>query len=197
MPTVAMAMHAREKLRSLNSDSGTSAVAPTRACQATKSANSTSPAMSSTQKRQSQPKLSPSWMAKMRQNIPTALSRTPSTSKRLLVTSRRGTKIHARMMPMMPTGTLTKKIHSQPAASTSKPPSSGPTMVATPATPPHTPIAAPRCVGEKMRIITDMVCGVSSAPPNPWKTRATMSISMLPARPHHRDDSVNSRSPSR
>ena len=42
-----------------------------------------------------------------------------------------------------------KKIHSQPRPSTSTPPRSGPTSVATPATAPHRPIAAPRAVGRE------------------------------------------------
>ena len=57
----------------------------------------------------------------------------------------------------MPIGTLTKKIHAQPSASTRIPPASGPTKVATPAVAPHTLIAIPRRSGGKIRVIVDSV----------------------------------------
>ena len=44
----------------------------------------------------------------------------------------------------MPIGTLTKKIDSQPLASTSTPPTSGPIATAAPVVAPHSPIAVPR-----------------------------------------------------
>ena len=44
----------------------------------------------------------------------------------------------------MPIGRLTKKIASQPIASTSTPPTSGPTATAAPVVAPHRPIAVPR-----------------------------------------------------
>ena len=71
----------------------------------------------------------------------------------------------------MPTGTFTKKIHSQPKASTSSPPARGPTSMATPDVAPHSPIAAPRRMGGKVRVMIAMVCGAMSAAPNPC-TRA-------------------------
>ncbi len=97
----------------------------------------------------------------------------------------------------MPIGTLTKKIHSQPRWSTSTPPASGPTRVATPAVAPHTLIATPRRWAGKIRVIVDSVCGVSSAAPSPCTARATISISMDPDSPHHSEDTVNSASPVR
>ena len=66
-----------------------------------------------------------------------------------------------------------KKIHSQPRPSTSTPPRIGPTSVATPAVAPQMPIAAPRRSGGKIRVMTAMVCGVISAAPRPWTTRAS------------------------
>ncbi len=98
---------------------------------------------------------------------------------------------------MSPIGTLTKKIHCQPSPSTSTPPASGPTRVATPAVAPHTLIATPRRSAGKIRVIVDSVCGVSSAAPTPCKTRAAMSMPMVPERPHHRDAAVNTVRPSR
>ena len=38
-------------------------------------------------------------------------------------------------------------------------------------------------------------CGVSSAAPKPWNTRATMRVSMSGANPHHREAPVNSTRP--
>ena len=80
------------------------------------------------------------------------------------------------MKPTIPTGTLMKKIHSQPRPSTSTPPRIGPTRVATPAVAPQMPMAAPRRSGGKIRVMTAMVCGVIMAAPRPWTTRAAMSV---------------------
>ncbi len=98
---------------------------------------------------------------------------------------------------MMPIGTLTKKIHCQPRPPTSTPPAIGPTSVATPAVAPHTLIATPRRSAGKIRVIIDNVWGVSNAAPMPWATLAAISISMLPARPHHSDPAVNTARPAR
>ena len=136
-------------------------------------------------------------MPKTMQNRPTALSATPSRSNECVCSSSRGTLTATSTMPAIPTGTLTKKIHSQPAASMRKPPSNGPTSIATPATPPHRPIAEPRRFGGKVRMMTAIVCGAISAAPSPWTTRATISMVMLPASPHHSDEAVNTVSPSR
>jgi hypothetical protein len=99
--------------------------------------------------------------------------------------------------PMIPIGTWTKKIHCQPSRSTSTPPASGPTSVATPAVAPHRLIATPRRSGGKIRVMVDSVCGVSSAAPMPCTTRAAMSVSILAARPHHNDAAVNTVNPTR
>ena len=98
---------------------------------------------------------------------------------------------------MSPIGTLTKKIHCQPRPSTSTPPASGPTSVATPAVAPQTLIATPRRSAGKMRVIVDSVCGVSSAAPTPCTTRAAISMPMVPDRPHHSDAAVNTVRPIR
>lgn len=90
-----------------------------------------------------------------------------------------------------------KKIHCQPNASTSRPPASGPTSVATPAVAPHSPIAAPRRFGGKVRVMTAMVWGVISAAPMPWTARAMISISSVPDRPQAREASVKITSPMR
>ena len=110
---------------------------------------------------------------------------------------RSGTSQYASPSPTMPIGTLTKKIHAQPSASTSTPPASGPTSVATPAVAPQTLIATPRRSAGKMRVIVDSVCGVSSPAPMPCTTRAAISISMVPDRPHHSDAAVKTARPTR
>ena len=66
---------------------------------------------------------------------------------------------------------------------------------AMPATAPHAPMAAPRRSGANTRVITLNDCGVSSAAPKPWNTRATMSVSMFGASPHHREAPVNTVNP--
>ena len=69
--------------------------------------------------------------------------------------------------------------------------------VARPAVAPHTPIAPPRSFGENVRIITDMVCGVTIAPPKPWNARAAISAAEVEANPHASDDAVNSARPAK
>ena len=98
---------------------------------------------------------------------------------------------------MSPIGTLTKKIHAQPIASTSTPPASGPTSVATPAVAPHTLIATPRRSDGKIRVMTDSVCGLITAAPMPWATRAAISIAMVPDRPHQSEAAVKTARPTR
>ena len=139
----------------------------------------------------------PSCRPKTIRNNPTADSATPSRSTCLLWVGSDGTSRSASTRPTTPTGTLTKKIHCQPRWSTSTPPASGPTSVATPAVAPHTLIATPRRSAGNVRVITDNVCGVSSAAPTPCSTRAATSIPMLPDSPHHSEASVNTDNPTR
>ena len=130
-------------------------------------------------------------------NMPIPDSATPSRSKPCFSVGRSGTSQKASPNPMSPIGTLTKKIHCQPSPSTSTPPASGPTRVATPAVAPHTLIATPRRSAGKIRVIVDSVCGVSSAAPTPCNTRAAMSMPMVSERPHHSEAAVNTARPSR
>ncbi len=129
--------------------------------------------------------------------MPTALRATPTQSKVWLCVGSRGTSRQASTSPTTPTGRLTKKIHSQPRASTSTPPASGPTRVATPAVAPHSPMALPREAGGKVRVITAMVCGVIIAAPSPWNTRARISWPMSWVSPHQPEETVNTVSPTR
>ena len=129
--------------------------------------------------------------------MPTEESATPTRSNEWLCVSSRGTSRAARTKPTMPTGTLMKKIHCQPGPSTSRPPRSGPTSVATPAVAPQSDMAWPRWSAGKVRVMTAMVCGVIIEAPRPWTTRATTSQVIVPVSPHQSDAAVNSVRPAR
>ena len=129
--------------------------------------------------------------------MPTAESTTPGRSNRRTWVGSSGTSRAASTSPTTPTGTLTKKIHSQPSPSTSTPPRIGPTSVATPATAPHRLIARPRDSAGNVRVITAMVCGIITEAPRPCTTRAAMRPPIVLVRPHHSDARVNTVSPTR
>ena len=86
-----------------------------------------------------------------------------------------------------PIGRLIRKIHCQPMFSTSSPPTTGPVIVATPATAPHTLIGSPRFSGGNSRVMNDSVCGVIAAAPSPWTARAAISMPGVVASPLHSD----------
>jgi hypothetical protein len=135
-----------EKLRSRNSDSGTRGSTRTRLCHQMKIPSTTTPNPMSRGTEMKpvmvpQSYVSPSWMPNTRQNIPTEDRATPTRSNEWLCVSSRGTNRAASTNPTTPTGTLMKKIHCHPGPSTSRPPSSGPTSVATPAVAPQSDIA--------------------------------------------------------
>ena len=129
--------------------------------------------------------------------MPTAESATPSQSKRWLWVSSRGTSRAASTNATTPTGTLMKKIHSQPGPSTSRPPTTGPTRIATPAVAPQSAMAWPREAAGKVRVMTAIVCGVSIEAPRPCTTRARMRPVIVPVRPHHSEASVKTVRPTR
>jgi hypothetical protein len=188
------------KLRSLNRPSGMSGSLGPKASQAANRASSTTPAPSSRgivthSQIWPQPKRSPSWMPKTTANVPAAESATPSQSSRLDWGLRLGTRRHARTRATTPTGTLMRKIHSQPSVSRRTPPRIGPTSIATPAVAPHSDIATPRTSGANVRVTTVIVCGVIIEAPRPWTTRAAMSMPIVPDSAHHSDAPVNRASP--
>ena len=78
----------------------------------------------------------------------------------------------------MPTGTLTMKFHCQLSVWVSTPPSSRPNAAPPAAMPPHTESAFVRS-GPSLKVVVmiDSAAGETSAPPRPWKARATISIS--------------------
>ena len=87
-------------------------------------------------------------------------------------------------------GRLTKKIHCQPACSTSRPPSVGPKtgarMIGTPiALMTLAMLPGPAAL---TRIIWPI--GISMPPPRPWRTRAAISDSADQAKPHSAEPAV-------
>ena len=80
-----------------------------------------------------------------------------------------------------------RKIQRQLSSSINTPPASGPVSEAIPAAAPHRPIAAPRCAGGNICVISAIVCGVSSAAPSPCTTRAMISMLNDGANPHASD----------
>ena len=94
-----------------------------------------------------------------------------------------------------PNGRFTKKIQRQSKAVTSSPPRVGPAIVATPATAPHTPNAAPRRSGGNVFVMIVSVCGMSMAAPSPCTARKPISQPGLGASPHAAEAAVNTPTP--
>src|SRR5579862_2066040 len=99
-------------------------------------------------------------------------------------------KMHA-----IPIGTLTKKIHRQPAYSVSTPPASGPIATARPIVAPQIPKAVPRSrpwnSWERMASETANI----TAPPIPWRPRARLRKSGVVADPQSAEASVKRATP--
>src|SRR3954451_13405868 len=95
-----------------------------------------------------------------------------------------------------PMGTLMKRIHCQPSASVSTPPTSAP------AAPPAAPIAAHAesarlrsAPSVKVVVRMDSVAGATTAPPRPWKPRATINWPWPCDRPPASEAAANRNSP--
>lgn len=135
-------------------------------------------------------------IAKTSRPKPIAESRKPTTScpasDRPFVF---GTSFNANTKSSTPIGTLTQKIHRQPAYSVSRPPANGPTAAAPAMTAPHTPKAAARSSPWNREFTLDRVDGRIAAPPTPWTTRATISTPAEPARPAITEPRTNSARP--
>ena len=76
------------------------------------------------------------------------------------------------------------KIQRHDAASTSWPPTTGPSTVPMPPHAVHAPIAAPRSDSEKVRTITASAAGVRNAPDTPCSARAATSVPIVGASAH-------------
>lgn len=97
-----------------------------------------------------------------------------------------------------PTGTLTKKIHSQPAYSVRMPPSSSPTAPPAPAMEPHTASARLRSgPSRKVTVMIASAVGEMIAAPRPWMPRAMISTSCERASPHSGEAAVKTTNPTR
>ncbi len=101
-------------------------------------------------------------------------------------------------MVTRPTGTFTKKIHSQLRYWVSRPPISGPTASANAPTALQMPIAAARRrPASKVAEMMASVVGVSSAAPRPWMARAAISPPAVVASPAASEAPVKIASPVR
>ena len=70
-------------------------------------------------------------------------------------------------IPMIPTGTLTKKTQCQLRCWVRRPPASGPIASAMAATPAQMPIAVPRCRGGNVAVMIESEAGFMSDAPIP------------------------------
>ena len=86
-------------------------------------------------------------------------------------------------------------MYRQSNALTSRPPRVGPAIVATPATAPQMPNAAPRRSGGNTVVRMASVCGSSSAAPTPCAARKATSQPTLGDRPQAAEASVNKITP--
>jgi hypothetical protein len=90
------------------------------------------------------------------------------------------------------TGTLIQKMDCQPALSTSTPPTSGPSAMLRPITPPHTPMALARSrLSVKVLVMIDIATGLSIEPPTACTIRNTISQPALGATLHSSEPRPN------
>ena len=95
------------------------------------------------------------------------------------------------------TGTFRKKIHSQPAFSTSRPPTTGPMPSARPEMPAHRPSARPSSGPLKVLVMIESDPGIRNAAPAPCTPRKNTSSLIEPDSPAPIEPSVNTTSPAR
>ena len=95
----------------------------------------------------------------------------------------------------IPTGTLTKKIHSQPRCSVISPPISGPIATEPPTVAPQIPIALARSRPSNSCAISASAVANIAAAPAPWKPRARLSTVASPERPQANEATVNRAKP--
>jgi hypothetical protein len=96
---------------------------------------------------------------------------------------------------VIPIGTLTKKIHSQPKPSVSTPPISGPIATAPPTVAPQAPMAVARSLPSNSWAISASAVANIAPPPTPCRPRARLSRVASPEIPHRKDATVNSPKP--
>src|SRR4051812_37827732 len=128
---------------------------------------------------------------------PPVTSTAPGASKLLAVASRLSdSRMGARTSPARPTGTLTKKIHSQLSRSVSTPPSRTPATAPTAPTAPQAPSAVLRSLPSANVVVRiESAAGVISAAPSPCRARAPISAPSLHASPESSEAAVKITSP--
>ena len=97
----------------------------------------------------------------------------------------------------MPSGTLTRKIQRQSAASVSTPPITGPSTALSPMTGPKSPNAFCSSSAGKAARMMPKPWGIISAANAPWTRRKAISISVDCAAPHSAEAMVKPATPSR
>jgi hypothetical protein len=96
----------------------------------------------------------------------------------------------------MPTGTLMKKIHSQPNPSVSGPPTSDAAVPPRPPTAPQTARALFRSASRvKVVSTSESAAGAMIAADRPWTARAAISTAGVHARPQASDDTTKTADP--
>ena len=96
-----------------------------------------------------------------------------------------GTKSAVRTIAAMPTGMLTQKMLRQPTVLTSTPPTTGPSAMLRPTTPPQIPIALARSRRSvNVFVMIDIATGLSIDPPTACTIRNATSAPRLGARLH-------------
>ena len=107
-----------------------------------------------------------------------------------------GTNSAASTIAASPTGMLTQKMPRQPTLSVSTPPSTGPSAMDRPKTPPQTPMARARSRGSvKVLAMIDTATGFIIEPPTACSMRNATSQPRSGARLHSREPRVNVASP--
>ena len=110
----------------------------------------------------------------------------PARSKRRWADSARLSRSRngADAITARPTGTFSRKIHSQPIVSVKTPPRSTPTVPPEAPTAPQMPSALLRSEpSAKVVMRIDRAAGVISAAPTPWKARAPIRVASVLERP--------------
>ena len=107
-----------------------------------------------------------------------------------------GTNRVVSTIAVIPTGMFTQKIDCQPTELTSRPPTTGPSAIDRPTTPPQIPIARARSARSvNVLVMIDIATGLSIDPPIAWSIRNATRAPRLGARLQSSEPSVNRASP--
>ena len=109
----------------------------------------------------------------------------------------RGSRYQPASTAATPTGTLTKKIHRQPADATSSPPATGPAARPSAWAAACAASAARRIAAGLLVVTRATLLACSMAAPAAWTTRSATSAGSVGARPHAADATANTANPYR